>query len=178
MKAYFLCDESSELKEHAKSLGYERSLFLDKDFAYVKAESRKDLIKGIKSAKKKKLFAIAYANTEEDLRYLVEQSQADMVLGTEYIHQKDSMHYPKGAVDHVIAELARKKNKVIAFNLNEMYAQKSVKKKAQALRRIKFSLKVSKKTKAKTVLTHFVKSKEDLVYVQEMKAFERVLSKS
>jgi len=178
MKAYFLAQENSELKEHAKSLGYEKAFFLGKDFAYIKAEQRKDLIKEIRKAKKKKLFTIAHANTEEDLRYLVERSEADMIIGSEYIHQKDSMHYPKGAIDHVIAELARKKKKLLGFNLAQMYAQRTTKKKAQALRRIRFSLKVAKKAKAKTVLTSLISKKEDLSYVEEMKAFQRVLSKS
>ena len=69
MNNYLLLKESKELQELSKQLGFIKTLFLDKDFVLIKADSKKELLKKVNQAKGK--ITVYKAKTEELTLFMV-----------------------------------------------------------------------------------------------------------
>ncbi|MBU1111863.1 MAG: hypothetical protein ABIG93_01860 [archaeon] len=156
------------------SLGYESTLFSE-EFFLIKAKDKKKILKEIKSARKKSLFVVAEASSEELLRFLVEKTSVDMVIGMEKINPRDSVHYPRGAVDQVIAKIARERGKILGFSFNSILNSEDKFERAKLMNRIRFNLKLCKKYKVKTYFGNFAQQTSEMRSSKDLKSFWLVL---
>jgi len=169
-----LAKRSKSLEEFSASLGFENVKFLE-DFALVKGGDKKSLLKEIKLAKKKGLFVVSEASSEELLRFLVEKTAVDMIIGMEKINPRDSVHYPRGGVDQIIAKIAKEKDKVLAFSFNNLLNCENKFERAKLMNRIRFNLKFCKKYGVKTYFGNFAQRKSDMRSAKDLKSFWLVL---
>ena len=154
MQNFLLNKPDKETEELSKRLGFEKTLFLDQDFILLKREIRKSR-KEIDQAKSKKKIVIYQPNSEEDLRYALEHTSVDMVMGIEKIHPKDSLHYPRAGLDQVLCNLARENDKIIAFSFEELLNNNN---RPKLLNRMAFNLKLCHKYKIKILFSNFSKN--------------------
>ena len=153
MQNFLLTKPDKEIEELSKRLGFEKTLFLDQDFVLLKGEIKK-LRKEIDQAKSKKKIVIYQPNFEEDLRYALEHTPVDMVIGIEKVHPKDSLHYPRAGLDQVLCNLARENDKIIAFSFEELLNSNNLPK---LLNRMAFNLKLCHKYKINVLFSNFSK---------------------
>jgi RNase P/RNase MRP subunit p30 len=173
MDNYLLMKESEEALELSSKLGFTNTYFLDKDFVYLKVENKKYLLNKIKEAKNKKLRVISEAKTEELLRYLIEKTDTDIVIGMEKINPKDSVHFVRSGLDQVSCRFATENGKKIAISFNNILQLKN---KSKLLSRIMFNLKLCRKYKTKTIFSNFSNSLIEMRAKKDLEVFERVLN--
>jgi len=171
---FVLLKENAKLNELSQSLGYEKTLFLE-HFVLIKAKDHKSCLKEIKVAKKNKLFVVAEASSEEILRFLIEKTSVDMVIGMEKINPRDSVHFPRGAVDQIIAKIARDKKKILGFSFNTLLNAKDSFERAKLMNRIRFNLKFCKKYNVKTYFGNFAQRDMEMRSAKDLKSFFMVL---
>ena len=164
-----------ELEEFSKSLGYTKTLFLEKDWLMISCKDKKKLLLDINIARGKGKLTVCKPSSEEELRFLLEKSNVDMVYGVEGIHEKESLHHTRGGMDQVLCKLASVKGKTLAFSFKELLNAKD---KTRLLRRWKFNAKLCRKYKVKTLLATFASCKEEMRSAQDLGALWRVLEKS
>ena len=166
---------SKELEDYSKELGFSQIYFFQKDFIYVEEKSFKEIQKKINIAKKQKKKIIVRPSSEADLRSVLEKTKAEFVIGVEYIHPKDSLHYVRGGLDQILCNIAQMKDKTIIISLNDLFKTKN---QAKAIARIRSNLRLCKKYKVKLHFTTFVNSKEEIKSYKDILAFKRILEKS
>lgn len=172
-----LMKESKEVLELSTSLGFDKILFLEKDFILFIETNKKKLLKDLRNAKKKGLLTVAKAESEELLRYLLEKTPVDIVYSIESINPKDSMHFPRGGLDQVTCKIAAKEGKIIGFSFSELLNY-DLKKRALLMNRIRFNNKLCKKYKVKTYFGNFSSKKFEMRSAKDLKAFYSVLGVS
>ncbi len=162
-----------------KELGFSSSsvLVAGKDFVFLEEKQKKKVLSEARKAKKKGKFLVARVFDEDHLRFVVEHSPVDMVLGMEKINPKDSMHYPRSGVDQVIAKIAAKKGKTLAFSFQDILAARPGKERAQLLHRMRFTLKFCKKYGVKVFFGNFALRRMELRAQKDLMAFFRLLQK-
>jgi hypothetical protein len=166
-----LMKEKDDIAELNFDLGFNDIFFLEKDFVLVTGKSKKEYLKNIKIAKKKKLLVLAKPETEELLRFLIERTEVDLIFGMEKINPKDSVHFPRGGLDQVICKLAADNNKILAFSFNDILNSKDNLVRAKLMNRIRFNIKLCKKYKVKTFFSNFAKDKMEMRSFNDLKAF-------
>ena len=164
--------QTKELEDLSKSLGFEKTLFLD-DFTLVKASSKKDLLKQVKEAKNKKKISVFRAESEELFRFALEKTTIDIVFGQELINPKDSLHFPRGGLDQITCKIAKEKEKTIAFSFSDILGSGN---KGRLLGRIRFNLQLCRKYKVKMLFSNFSEKKEELRSAKDLKSFLIILS--
>ena len=170
MNNFVLMKNSKEIEDLSKSLGWKKTLFSDKDFVFVKTNEKKELLKKIREAKGK--LVIFEASSEEMLRFALEKTKVDIIVGVEKIHPKDSLHYVRSGLDQVLCRIASDNEKTIAFSFNDILNDKD---RAKILARMKLNLKLCKKYKVKTIFSTFAKKKEELCGSKEFDLLLRIL---
>lgn len=166
MDNYLCMPFSEEALARSKSLGYENTYFLGRDFVFVNG-GRKEILKGISKAKGK--ITICKVKTEEMLRFVLERTNVDVVMGVEKIHYKDSVHYVRGGIDQVIAKLAKGKKFIVSFK--DILDSK---KREDRLRRIAFNSKICKKYGVSYSVSGFFDSAKEIRTASDLKAFSSV----
>ena len=172
MNNLILAKESKEIEQLSKKLGFTKTLFLEKDFVLVQAETKKELLKKIDAAKRKKLLTIFKPQTEELLRFALEKSKVDIVYGMETINPKDSVHFVRGGLDQITCKIARDKDKIIAFSFSEIFNSKN---REKSIARMKLNIKLCKRYKVKMLFSTFAKNEKELRSTQDLFAFWKVL---
>ena len=173
MENYLLLKENKELLELSKKLGFTKTLFLDKDFVLIKADSKKELLREIGKAKGK--LTIFKAESEEMLRFALEKTKVNMIYGMETINPKDSVHFVRGGLDQITCRIAKNKGKTIAFSFSEIFNSKN---RSKLIARMKFNIKLCKKYKVKTLFTNFSKQKMEMRSAKDLKSFLAFLNKN
>jgi RNase P/RNase MRP subunit p30 len=157
MNNFVLTKYSKEIEELSISLGWEKTLFLDRDFVFIETDNKKELLKKIREAKGR--VTVFSPISEEMLRFALEKTKVDIVVGVEKIHPKDSLHYVRSGLDQVLCKIAHDQEKTIAFSFNDILNGKD---RAKIMSRMKLNLKLCKKYKVKTIFSSFSKKKEEL----------------
>ena len=166
-----LMRENQEVEKLSSSLGFDKTLFLERDFLLVKGINCKELLKQINKAKKKGLLVVAKVNDEKVLRFLLEKTAVDIVYGMESIHRKDSPHYPRSGVDQVIAKIAHEREKILAFSFSNILNCKSDIERAKYFGRIKYISKFCNKYNVETYFGNFSLKKEEMRSVEDLRSF-------
>jgi RNase P/RNase MRP subunit p30 len=156
MENFVLMKHSREIEELSTSLGFTKTLFLDTDFVYIKTDKKKDLLN---SLKKTKLTTVFHASSEEMLRFALEKTKVDIVLGAEEINPKESLHFVRGGLDQITCKIAAEREKKIGVSFSSILGSKD---REKTLRRITFNTKLCKKYKVSMLFSTFAKSKEEL----------------
>lgn len=171
MDNLLLMQKSEELETFSKELGFTNSFF-NEDFVLIKEENKKQLLKKIKDAKRKKKKVVYHPHSEEMLRFVLERTAIDMIIGTENIHPKDSTHYLRGGLDQVLCKIAAKNKKVIGFSFNKIL---NFRDKSRLLARMIFNIKLCKKYKVRTFFSNFSVSKEEVRSAKDLSSLWRIL---
>ena len=164
MDNFVLMKYSKEIEELGLSLGWEKTLFLDRDFVFIKTDNKKELLKKIREAKGK--LVIFEPSSEEMLRFSLEKTKVDIIVGIEKIHPKDSLHYVRSGLDQILCRIANAQEKTIAFSFNDILNNVD---RARIMSRMNLNLKLCKKYNVKTVFSTFAKSKGELVSNKDLK---------
>ena len=165
MENYLLIKKSEELEK----FGFTRTYFLE-DFVIIEAETNKDLLKKIREAKGKK--TVFRAKSEDMLRFALEKTNVDVVLGAETINPKDSVHFVRGGLDQITCKIAAEKGKFIGFSFSDILNSKN---KGKLLARMKLNLKLCKKYKVGVIFSNFSKFKEEIRSAKDLEVFLSVL---
>ena len=165
MENYLLLKRTEELEKLSKSLGFSKTYFLE-DLAVIKAETKKELLKKIREVKRKKI--IFRPSSEELLRFALERTKVDVIIGAEMINPKDSVHFVRGGLDQITCKIAAAKGKKVAFSFSDILNSKN---KGKLLARMKLNLKLCKKYKVGVVFSNFSVSKEEIRSVKDLKTF-------
>ncbi|MEK6950313.1 MAG: hypothetical protein AABX13_01150 [Nanoarchaeota archaeon] len=172
MDNFLLMSKNEELERFSQQLGFSRTLFLDKDFTIITSNSAKEALKLIQQGKSKKLLTIYRPPSEELLRYVLEKTPADLVLGTEHINPHDHLHYPRAGLDQVLCKIAAERGKVVAFSCSEILNAVN---QPQLLRRMMFNLTLCQKYKVKMLFSTFARDKWEMRSAHDLLALWRVL---
>jgi RNase P/RNase MRP subunit p30 len=174
MRNFIRAKPSKELLDLSKQLGFSETLFLEQDFTYINEKNFKEILKQIQKAKRQGLISVVKPHTEPDFRQILEKSNADIIVGVEDIHPKDSLHYVRGGLDQIMCNIAHNKNKIIAVSMSDLFNAKN---KSFKLARIKANLKLCKKYKVELLFTSFATTKEDMRQMKDIKSFITMLKK-
>ncbi|MBI2665944.1 hypothetical protein HYX12_04950 [Candidatus Woesearchaeota archaeon] len=169
-----LLEKSTEIEQLSKELGFSHCLFLDQ-MCLIKETNKKVILEKINLAKKQKKLTICQTMNEDILRFVLERTAVDMVIGMEHIHSHDSVHYVRSGLDQVVCKIAAANNKIIAFSFQDLLHARN---RSQLMARISFNLSLCKKYHVKTLFSNFLHRKEELRSRKDLEAFLRVLAKS
>lgn len=172
MDNYLLMKKSPDLVAFSNSLGFEKTLFLGEQFVLLESNSKKELLKKTLEAKQKGLLTIYRVKEEELLRFALEKTPVDVVLGIENIHAKDSVHYVRGGLDQVLCKIAAEQGKIIGFSFAELLNSANP---AAWLRRVKANVKLCQKYQVKLLFSTFATAKMELRSSKDLEAFSRIL---
>ena len=173
MENYLFLEYSSELEQLSKTLGYSKTLFLGRDFILVKG-SFKEILNSCHEAQRKKLLTIYIADNEEMLRSVVEKSPVDVVMGMEKLFGKDSFHYPKSGLNHILCRFATEKGKKFAFSFSDVL---NAKERGRMIHRIGFNFGLCQEYGVKVIWSNFSSIKEEMRSNSDLEAVRRVLEK-
>jgi RNase P/RNase MRP subunit p30 len=157
--------------DKAYDFGFEKTIFLD-DIAVVRGETKKGLLKECSRAKSAGKIVVFRALTEEMLRFALEKSQVDIVLGAEIIHPKDSMHYLRSGYDQVLCKIAKEKGKKIGFSFSDILNSKN---RSRLIARMRVNLRLCRKYGVSVVFSNFSKSYGEIRSAKDLAAFGRIL---
>ena len=174
MENFILTIKTKELEEKSGELGFSKTLFFGTDFVVLEGTNKKEILVGIQKAKGKKQQVVYLAKDEETLRFVVEKTGADIVLGVERIHPKDSVHYLRSGLDQVLCSLAAKRDIAFGFSfveiLNSMHRPK-------LLGRMMANIQLCKKYNVRMVFSTFASDPWELRSAADLNALWRVLEK-
>lgn len=182
MENYLLMKKSQEALEMSERLGFTKTYFLEEDLVLISEKnekkikgkiSKKDLLNKIKISKKKGLRVLVRVYSEEILRFVLEKTPAEMVVGVEMIHPKDSVHFLRSGLDQVLCKIAAANKKVIVFSLADIL---NCKDRVRLLARMKMNIKLCQKYKVKMMFSNFSKELWEMRGVKELEAFFQVIS--
>lgn len=161
---------SSKVEKLSKSLGWERTLFLDRDFIFIETDKKKELLDLIG---KTKLLTVFNAKSEEMLRFALEKTKVNVVLGAEEINPKESLHFVRGGLDQITCKIAHEREKKIGFSFSSILKNKS---REKLMRRISFNAKLCKKYNVSMLFSTFARSKEELRSAKDLSTMFKSLS--
>lgn len=173
MDNFILMPKSSELEMCSRKLGFGRTFFSE-DFVITESRSKKDLLEKINRTKQKKMLAICRASDEEELRFILEKTKADIVIGTEKICPKDSLHYVRGGLDQILCKAAVANDKIIGFSFQDILNSEN-QNRARLLARMMLNIKLCRKYKVKMLFSNFAVSETEMRSAKDLEAFWRVL---
>ncbi len=169
-----LMNKDTELEQFSHQLGWEKTLFAGSDFVYLNTANKKELLQQAQRAKQKKQLVVYEAPSEEMLRFALEKTAVDIVMGMEKINPHDSLHYVRGGIDQIPCTIAAKNEKTIAFSFRDiLYAED----RPRLLGRMMANIRLCRKYKVKTVFSTFAKEKWEIRSAKDLDAFWRVLGK-
>ncbi|MBI2666181.1 hypothetical protein HYX13_01065 [Candidatus Woesearchaeota archaeon] len=171
MDNLILLKRNAEIEKLSKELGFERVITLE-DVVLITEENHKLLLKKIQQAKQQKKVVICKLSSEETLRFVLEKTPADMVLGVEAIHPKDSLHYLRSGVDQVLCKIAHEKGKTIAFSFADILRAVE---RPKMMARMMFTIRLCQKYNVKMLFGNFSSTSEEMRSAQDLFSFWRVL---
>jgi RNase P/RNase MRP subunit p30 len=110
-----------------------------------------------------------------DLLEVLEQSKANLVFGLENSSRKDFMHQRASGLNHTISKLARDKNIMVGFSLDQIlkFNDPSV-----ILGRISQNIRICRKYNVKTIFASFAKDPFMMRDPKDLATFFKFLSNS
>lgn len=174
-KDLVLLKADKEAEAAANVLGFSALLFLERDIAHLTGANKAALLQAAKKARQQKLLSIYRASDPETLRFVLEKVPVDIVYGLEHVHDRDSLHYPRSGLDHVLCKIAAEEGKTLAFAFSELLHDE--KNRPLLLRRMAFNLRLCKKYKVKMLLGSFATQKEELRSRKDLESFFRLLER-
>jgi RNase P/RNase MRP subunit p30 len=139
------------------------------DFIVISGNSKKDLLKKINKAKGNVAVRVS---DEEQIRFVLEKTSVLVVLGSELVNLKDSVHFVRGGLDQITCKIAAAKGKTIGFSFNDILNTKN---RGVLLARMRLNIKLCKKYGVKIIFGNF--SEHSKRSPQDLTAFWRMLSK-
>ncbi len=170
MENYLFLPRNAAYEEVSSNLGFTKTFFQE-DFLFIEEQSPKHLLQKLSKCQKKVIFRPA---TEEMIRFAIEKTPISIILGAEKIYAKDSLHYPRSGLDHILCTLAAERGKIIAFSFSDILNAVN---REKLLYRMIFNIKLCRKYKVKTLFSTFAKTKEEMRSAKDLEAFWRVLPK-
>jgi len=171
MDMALLIPKTEELVVQLKELGFNRVLF-DSELMVIETSNKGELLKGIVEGKRNKKKIIFIPRDEELLRFAIEKTEVDMILGVERVHPKDSLHYVRSGLDQVLCKLAVQKGKVIAFSFSDILNSGD---RAKLISRMMINIIICRKYGVKVYFGLFSKNKEELRSAADLFTLWRVL---
>ena len=168
MDNYLLMKRTKELEELSKELGFVRTYFLE-DLTVLNDKTPKDLLKSLRKVSGKKIY---FACSEEMLRFALEKTPVDIVMGAESINKKDSLHYVRGGLDQITCKIAASEGKVIGFSFSDAL---NISDREKLLARMRLNAKLCKKYKVEMIFSNFSKKAVDVRSAKDLAAFWRVI---
>lgn len=165
---------SEEAEKLSQELGYEKILFQDSNWVLLSGKNKRDILQRINECKQKKKYAVYLAVDEETLRFVLEKTAVDMIIGMEQICPKDSVHHLRGGLDEVLCKIAQENEKAFAFSFCDILHSSN---RPQLLGRMKFNLKLARKYGLKIVFGSFAKELLEFRSSQDLEAWSRILSR-
>ncbi|MBI2662253.1 hypothetical protein HYX11_02230 [Candidatus Woesearchaeota archaeon] len=166
-----LFKKSKEAEELCKELGLVNNYFLE-DVLLAEGRDKKKLLQEINLGKNQGKLVIYKVNDEETLRFVLEKTNVDVVIGAEGTHEKDSLHYVRAGLDDVLCKIAADRGKTIGFSFSSVL-NSSVR--GKLLARMMLNVRLCKKYKIKTMLSNFSNSVEEMRSSKDLDAWGRVL---
>ena len=163
-----ITSRTEKLVSKSSELGF-TSVYFDNEFVILTSKNVKDLLKDIKKHKGKKI--IFKPSDEKILRFAIEKTKIEMILGVEQINPKDSVHYLRGGVDQVSLRIMKEKGIVLAFSFSDILHSTN---RARLLGRMMMNIRLARKYDVKTVFSTFGSAKE-LRSTHDLTSFWRVL---
>ncbi len=105
----------------------------------------------------------------EDIRKALESPGIHVVYNSECSPKKDSLHYRNSGLNQVLCAIAKKKNKIIAFNIGSLL-NSSKQEQAVLFGRMQQNIMLCKKYKVIISLTSFAESPYHLIAPSEMES--------
>lgn len=173
MDNFLLMKWNPELEELSKLLGFAKTYFLGKDLVLVSG-SRKEILQKSRQAKQKKLLAAyeAEVNEEDKLRFVLEKTPVDLVLGVERVNLKDNLHFRRSGLDQVLCRIAADRGKIIGFSFSRLLNANN---RALVMGRMMFNAKLCRKYKVINLFSNFSVEKMEMRSAKDLEAFWRVL---
>ena len=172
MDNYLVMKKSGEAEKLSKSLGFNKTFFVDEDFVILSNLSQKDLLKQASKAKQKKLKVVYKPESEEMLRFALEKAPIDVVFGAEKINLKDSLHFLRGGLDQVTCKIASEKEKNIGFSFRELMDAQN---KGRLLGRMKLNASLCRKYRVKMDFLTLFEKTEEMRSAKDLQLFQRLL---
>ncbi|HLC98245.1 MAG TPA: hypothetical protein VJC21_05710 [Candidatus Nanoarchaeia archaeon] len=169
-----LLEKNEAIEQLAQSLGFSKVFFLGQDFVHPSGEKKIALLQDMKKAQQRKLLSVYKSSDPETLRFVLEKTPVDMVYGLEQLYERDSFHYPKSGLDHILCKIAAERGKTIAFSFSELL---NAREKAVLLRRMAFNIRLCTKYKVKMFFGSFTQRKEEMRSRKDLETFFRLLEK-
>ncbi len=154
--------------------GFTRTKINSIDFTYSVEQNTKKLLQISAQAHQKRKEVVYRPSSEEMLRFALEKSPVDIIVGVEAIHPKDSLHYLRSGLDQVLCRIAREKGKTVAFSFADVLNSSE---RGKLLARMRFNIQLCRKYKVKMLFSTFAASPEELRPAHDLRAFWRVLEK-
>jgi len=172
MDNYLVMKKSEEIEKLSKSLGFERTYFINEDFVILSNLSKKELLKQASKAKQKKLMVFYRPESEEMVRFALEKTTVDAIFGAELINPKDSVHFLRGGLDQVPCKIASEKEKMVGFSFHELMEAQN---KGKLLGRMKFNVSLCRKYQVKVEFLTFFGHLEEMRSANDLQLFLRIL---
>lgn len=160
---------STQLESLSLSLGFTKTLFLEKDFTFLEKATKKQLLA---LGKKPKTFVIYRPENEELLRFALERTGVQMVIDVEHIHPKNHTHYVRGGIDQVLAKIATKQGKTLGISFSSLL---SAKYRPQQWARSALNIKVCHKYQTPLFFGSFASSETDFRSAEDLFAIWQLL---
>ena len=173
MQNFLLMKPTKKAEDLSADFGYAETLFIDRDFVIITGENRKKVVNEISRAHGK--LTIYRAASEEMLRFVLEKTAVNIVVGIESIHKKDSLHYLRGGLDQVLCRITADRNKIIAFSFSDIVQAKN---REKLLARMMANLKLCQHFKVKTLFSGFFTDLKDFRSASDLAAFLSVLQQN
>jgi len=174
MDNYLFLKEDLEILKLSSILGFEKTFFLEKGFVIVSGTT-KEILNKVQDAQRRKILTLYIADDEKRLRFILEKTSVDIVMGMEKIFHKDSVHYPKAGLDQILCKIAAEQGKTFGFSLSEILNSKNP---GKLMMRMKFNLSLCRKFGVKVILSNFSKDKWEMRSAKDLDAIKRVIEKS
>ena len=174
MDNFLLLENSKELEQLSKSLGFTKTLFVKDDFVFISGKNTTLLLQEAKEAKRRGKVVVCKPTSEETLRFVLEKTSADIILGMEQIHASDSFHYLRGGLDQILCAIAKENNKTFAFSFSELLTST---KKSQLIARMGLNISLCRKYKIPMIFSNFSSEREAMRAAKDLEVFWRILNK-
>ena len=110
--------------------------------------------------------------SEETLRFAIEHTSTDIILGAEQIHPKDTVQYPRSGLDPVLCKIAAEKGKTVGFSFSDVLNAKHPE---RLLARMKLNLSLCQKYNVPILFSNFSISPDELRSKADLWAFLKML---
>ena len=107
-----------------------------------------------------------------DVRKLVNNKNLDIIVSSEKLAEKDSLHYRNSGLNQVTCKLAKQNKIAVAFSFNDILKSND---KAKLLGRMMLNVKLCRKYKVKTVVASFATNKYEMRSSHDLLSFAEII---